>query len=258
MTMLSEFLYLLLRWFKPSVNIYIIVLDFTPGAKNNSRLLKRINNSNGLIVLADNALFSNNNKACLPGVVPADTKVYPLINKPIKKKFLLSGEMVEQISQISKVLKVFSALPQCELHISGNIDNIEIIAPYKECKNIIYHGKVKWEEYLDLLHSCPFTLSTRDINALENQCNFPSKIIESLLHNRIIISTFLYEQLKEINILHVRNEIYEMENDIANIAAMSDDELLIYANQADKTKCYFGVDVWKSTIEQIETKNKIK
>lgn len=252
MTTLSETLFLLLRWFKPSVKIYTIVLDFTPGAKNNDRLLKRINASDGLIVLADCPLFTHPNKLCLPGVVFTDANVdYPKVEALVAKRFLLSGALNEQISQISKVLRVFAALPECELHITG-IEDKSNYSEYSECPNIHLHDKLAWDDYLDLMHSCPFILSTRDIHAPENQCNFPSKIIESLLHNRIIVSTFAYEQLKDIKILKVGNEVEDILHDIQSIVSMPDFELLQYANQSARTKELFSVDVWKEAIENIE------
>ena len=246
MTMLSEILVALLRIFKPSVTVNVIVLDFTPGAPNNDRLLKRINSCDGLITLADSELFVNKNKVCLPGVAPLGGK----------KRFLLSGVLAEQISQISKVMEVFSKLPEIELHITGSKINQSLIEKYIEYKNIIYHGRLQWTEYLDLLHSCPFLLSTRDISAPENKCNFPSKIIESLLHNRIILSTFNYTQLKDIRIIKIGNGLDEMIKKNKKISSQSDEYLMQFANQAEKTEKLFSVKVWNKAMETIEKGNK--
>jgi len=249
---LNCLLFLLLRTFKHSVLLNVIVLDFTPGAKFNNYFLKLINKCHGIITLADNSLFINKNKCCIPGVVPNDSLFWPVVEKPIVKKFLLSGSMSEQISQVSKILEVFSKLSKCQLYIIGKIDNFELLKKYSKFTNIIFHEKLLWKDYLDLLHNCPFVLSTRDVNAPENQCNFPSKIIESLLHNRIVVSTINYKQLSEIKILKVDNEVHQMFKDFEKIEAISDQELIIYANQSDKIKQLFNVSVWGKSIKQIE------
>lgn len=254
-TTINELLFLLIRWFKPSVKIYTIVLDYTPGAKHNNRLLKKILASDGLITLSNNKLFNNRNIACIAGVVPSEFVDWPEIQIPIKKTFLLSGVLSEQISQISKILNVFANISNCDLHISGTLSDRSILEPYKKYTNIFYHEKVSWNDYLDLLHSCSFVLSSRNIHAPENSCNFPSKIIEALLHNRIIISTIKYTQLEGIKTLIIGNETSDMIHDITQIVHLSDKVLMTYANQSKKTKELFNVTVWNDTITRIENNN---
>ena len=188
----------LLRVFKPNVRIYPIILDYTPGERGNRFALPLINNSDGMITLSNSNLFNNHNTVCLAGIVP-NTSPKPLQGTPIKREFLISGNLDERISSLSMLLDVFSRIPNCVLHITGKPkDRMSVIEYANKYHNIVFHGMMEYEKYLELLQRIPFVLSTRDPRFPENMYNFPSKIIESLLYNRIIISTLEYEQLKQI------------------------------------------------------------
>ena len=252
MTMLNVWLVLLLRWFKPSVKINVIVLDFTPGEKFNDFFLRQINKCHGRILLANSPLFKKENAVVLPGVTPKNDTVYPIITE-IKKEFLISGVLSENIAMLSMLLSAFSKLPECILHVTGMIEDDALVKEYAhQYPNIIYHGRLPFHEYLDLLDSTPFLLSTRNPAFPENQCNFPSKIIEALLHNRIIISTLYYEQLGDIQYFEVPSEEAAFIDAIKLIAHKSENELLSYGNQSEKVKQMFSVEVWNKTMSNIE------
>ena len=101
-----------------------------------------------------------------------------------------------------------------------------------------------------------FLLSTRNPKASENQCNFPSKVIEALLHNRIVISTIHYEQLEGIRYFEVAAELDKFVMALSHIIQMPQTELLTYANQADEVKRRFNVEVWKEGMQKIENYEK--
>lgn len=240
----------LLKKFKPSVKIFVIVLDYTPGELKSEKWLPLINGCDGRILLSNSRIFNKYNSYCLPGVVPLNNPKWPVIEK-ISMDFLISGQLSEQISLLSKLLKVFSKIPKARLHITGNL-NKEIQYFISKSSNIVYHGNLNYDEFLTVMHSCPFLLSTRDPEMPENNCNFPSKIIEGLLHNRIIISTIDYPQLKDIRYLKVEAE--QLSNDINQIIKMSDSELCPFANQANSVRTLFNTDVWNNTMTLIEKK----
>ena len=121
--------------------------------------------------------------------------------------------------------------------------------------NIIYHGVLPYDEYIELLHSVPFLLSTRNPHAPENQCNFPSKIIEALLHNRIIISTIHYEQLDGIKYFEVPADIEGFTDSINVICRRTEEELIAYANQSNLVKERFSTKVWETTMRKIENQD---
>lgn len=253
LTMLNVWLVLLLRWFKPSVQVNIIVLDFTPGEKHSNFFLRHINKCHGRILLANSPLFNKENSAILPGVTPIDEKkVYPIVTD-IKKDFLLSGVLSENIGMLSMVLPAFSNMPDCTLHITGMARDETLIRDYaSKYPNIIYHGRVKFEEYLHLLGKIPFLLSSRNPEFQENQCNFPSKIIEALLHNRIVVSTLHYPQLDGINYFEVSHHVDNFVKDIESITSLQENQLLTYANQSDVVAKRFSTEVWNGTMNRIE------
>ncbi|MCM1221096.1 MAG: hypothetical protein NC548_42095, partial [Lachnospiraceae bacterium] len=147
---LNATLFSLLKVFKPSVQLNVIVLDFTPvtnGFGLNHIFLKLINAAHGRICLANSPLFKQENSVTLPGVVPTNDETTPIIETPTAK-FLLSGALNEVIAQTSIVLDAFSRLPKCELHITGS-QNVEKIKKYADkYPNIIYHEQLKFADYL--------------------------------------------------------------------------------------------------------------
>ena len=252
---LNAFLFLLLKIFKPSVQLNVIVLDFTPvnrGLGLNQIYLKLINRAHGRICLANSELFNNTNSITLPGVVPVSAEQYPEI-KETTRSFLLSGVLTEEISMLSMVLDAFSKLPDCELHITGSKGNEELLKQYAaQCPNIHWHGQLPFDKYLELLHSVTFQLSTRNPQMPENQCNFPSKIMEALHHNRIVISTIHYPQLDGVKYFTVNADKEDFFNDIKKIAHLHSGTLLPNANQGKLVSKLFGVDVWNDAMQKIE------
>ena len=249
--------FLLLRILKPSVKCYLIMLDFTPGRIGVRAILDAIelfciNHMHGMIKLADSPLFTVKNSVCLPGVVPDDGKEYPNVQN-MKKEFLISGALGDNISMLSMLLDAFTQMPDLTLHITGKAPDAKKVEEYaSKYKNIIYHGMVEYEEYLSILHSTPFLLSTRDPRYPENQCNFPSKVIEALLHNRILVSTLHYPQLEGIKYFEVGTDIEEFIKDIQAISRAADDDLIQYANQSSIVKERFNVRFWNQRMKKIE------
>ena len=252
-TILNAFLIVLLKLFKPNVRQNLIVLDYTPSRKPLERFfLWLANRMNGTIRLANSPLFTCRNSICLPGIVSINAIKQPKITT-IAKTFLISGVLGDNIAMLPMLLDAFSKMPDMQLHITGKAPDLVLLNQYtQQCNNIIYHGLVEYEEYLRILHDTTFLLSTRNPAMPENQCNFPSKIIEALLHNRIIISTIHYEQLEGIHYLEVAADLEKFRMDLSHIAQMSQTELLIYANQADNVRQRFHVGVWKEWMQKIE------
>lgn len=253
---LNALLFLLLKFFKPSVSLNIILLDFTPAKswrEQNFWFLKLINTADGTICLAPSKLFTVENSTVIPGVVPINTRDLPTITRP-NKEFLLSGVICEAIAMTQNVLETFSKYPECILHITGKVlENEDIIRIYAEkYPNIKYYGTLTLENYIDLLHSITFQLSTRNPDMPENQCNFPSKIIEALLHNRAVISTIEYPQLNEIS--YIKVDYNQLSITLDNILKMSNNEIATFINQGDKVKSIFNVQVWNKQMSIIEGK----
>ena len=79
--------------------------------------------------------------------------------------------------------------------------------------------------------------------------------MEALLHNRIVISTIHYVQLKDVKHFVVSSSYEGFIKDIGRISSMSESELLEYANLSEKVISYFSVSVWKRSIDAIENKS---
>ncbi len=254
-TILNATLIVLLKLFKPSVKQEMIILDYTPSTKPLERFfLWLINRMDGAIKLADSSLFTCRNTVCLPGIVPANSVKHSKV-KDIKPIFLISGALGDNIAMLPMLLEVFSIMPKMTLHITGKAPDKELVEQYtKKHKNIVYHGMVEYEEYLRILHYTTFLLSTRNPDFSENQCNFPSKIIEALLHNRIIVSTLHYSQLEGIRYFEVASTIHGFATDLQSITSLPQEETIQYANQADEVKKRFNSKVWKEWMEKIENR----
>ncbi len=254
-TVLNALLVILLRLFRPSVKLYLILLDYTPNHSLLQRFLLWLSNRmDGTIRLADSPLFTCRNSVCLPGVVPSGAAEYPRV-EAIPHEFLVSGVLAEQISMLPMLLETFAEMPELKLHISGKAPDESLVRAYAlRCPNIVYHGMLQYGEYLDLLHHVPFLLSTRDPQAPENLCNFPSKIIEGLLHNRIIISSMHYHQLEGIKYIETSVNQPDFRATLQRVTQMSSEELLSFANQSDMVKRLFCSEVWMKWMETIENK----
>ena len=150
------------------------------------------------------------------------------------------------------VLKAFASLPDCTLHITGSVVNNEAMIKEYASKydNIIFHGKISYKEYLELLHKITFQLSTRNVESPENKYNFPSKIIESLLHNRVVVSTMNYPQLEGINYAKVDQNNFE--RDISDLVSNLDKTVARYANQANLVTEKFCAEEWNKSMSKIE------
>lgn len=249
---LSIILFILLKTLKRNVKLYVVVADFSPGEQINNMILPLINRSNGIISLSNSDLFSKGNLRILPGIVP-NNQDYVRISKPIERTFLISGALIERISCLKLLLDTFAKMPECILNISGRYDNIQLLEEYcKKYKNIRYHGVLNYSEFQTLLDSNTFILSTRDPSFPENTCNFPSKILEALLHNRIIISSIHYPQLDGIRYFEVSIDKDQFYGDITRIINMEENKLVEYANQAAIVSKLFSPEEWKKSLSIIE------
>lgn len=251
-TNLNYFLVRMLRLFKPSVSVYPIILDFTPGQPDEKRVMSTYNAAAGRISLTTYKRVAKHNFRCLPGVVPPSGQKYPSV-ETLKPVFLLSGVLGENISQATKVIEAFGRVPDARLHITGVSDNPDrITAMADRYPNVTFHGRVAADEYLRLLHGATYLLSTRDPEYPENLCNFPSKIIEALLHNRAIVSTIAYTQIDGIRYFQIPSTVDGMAREIKRIISLPREETAGYVNQSDEVARRFSTEVWRETIEEIE------
>ncbi len=260
LNIINAFLFILIKLFKSSIKLNIIMLDFTPARSwrdQNYWYLKLINRADGIICLANSSLFRIKNIVLLPGVVPPGCEEYPKIGN-LNREFLLSGVISPAIASTPMVLEAFSRMPDCILHITGNVlEGEDMIREYAaRHPNIKYHGSLSFDDYLGIMHRVTYQLSTRNESYPENQCNFPSKIIESLLHNRIVISTIAYKQLDAIKYFKVDSNCDAFKRHVSEIFNKPNEVLMQYANQGALVTKMFSTEVWNKTMTDIENYSK--
>ncbi len=252
-TTLNLLLIFLLKWVKPSCKLFVIMLDYAPDEAFHKFALRFINRMHGRICLSNYKGFNSKNSVCLPGVIPIENNIYKKI-KSIEPVFFLSGALKENITMLGMILDAFAEMPDCILHISGILcDHKEKLYEYtSRYPNIIFHGKMPYEDFESLLYSIPFSLNTRKPSAVENECNFPSKVIEALRYNRIIISTIKYPQLKDFNYFYVGSTKEEFKASIQSILKRPTDELMKYANQGERAFELFNAKKWFNIMGELE------
>ena len=248
-------LYLLIKIFKPSIKQYIIVLDFTPPRRLFSlqRILKKlIRKSDGIISLKNNPAILTDNSLVLSGLVPENKLKFPKIEK-VNYNFILSG-ILSQNRNPELIFEAFARNPRMTLHITGDVIERKKLDFYlKKYDNINFHGFLKYENYLTLLSNCTFSINSRDPNFKENTFNFPSKTIEHLLYNRIVVSTMEYEELRGVNYFFVNSDLQSFSRFLESLPLRKNSELIEdYANQSEEIIKKFGVSNWRSGINQVE------
>lgn len=247
---------LLLLFRRRSVQVNLIILDYTPTEFIHKCFLPIINKCHGRICLSTSKLFNRNNLVNLPGVVPFDGKEHKTTTA-INNEFLISGALNENIASTSMLLEAFSKMHECTLHITtGRPDGYKkLIEPYTaKYKNIIFHNTLNDNEFKTLLENVTYIFSTRNPECPENQCNFPSKIIEALLFNKIVISTIHYPQIDGIKYFKVSSKLDCFIKEIKDIVSMDKKELIKYANQSQLVKERFNTQVWNEVMLKIEKK----
>jgi len=245
--------YLLLKYFKKKLKVFIILLDFTPPTSKfslQSFIFKQINKSNGIISLTNNKLL-NSKTIVIPGLVPEEKDLK--IQNTINNTFLLSGILSKNRCP-ELILEVFSRFPEYELIITGRIEDEKLIQKYiYKYKNINYLGLLEYNDYLKVLENATFSINSRNPSYEENNFNFPSKTIEHLKHNKVIVSTMEYSELEGIKYFYVKPTVDDFMIFFNKLKTI-DKRLLLekYVNQSEKVYELFGVSKWKDNFTRLE------
>lgn len=245
---------LLLKLLKPSCSLNIIVLDFTPNKTFNKLMLPIINSANGRICLSTYEKFKKENSVCLPGVIAnGSSKCNPKLHT-VTKDVLVSGALNENIAMLDMVLDAFAEMPEINLYISGVVtdSNVKITEYSQKYPNIHFYGKLTKDKYQALLQRVPVVLNTRKPSAVENRCNFPSKVIEAFCYNRIVASTIQYPQLEGLKYFELGSRKDTFIKSIRSIFSLSNTELLEYANQGELAEEMYSTSKWFSMMDKIE------
>ena len=243
---LSLLVYLLLKYVYRK-DIYVILTDYTPASRKFSvqTVIKYcIENSKGMINLSERSVIHHFNVEFIAGIVPSYKickKILPL-HSPIK--ILFSGTLVD-VTGFPMALKVFKQVSNVELYISGN-GEVEDLSMWP---HIHFYGMCSFDEYLNLLNECDVCLNFRNPNLPENQNNFPSKVLEYLSYNKVVVSTISYPELNGVRYLYVD---YNEADLIQLFTNLDGSKLSVFQDNREAILNTFSECGWIKAIKSIE------
>lgn len=240
--------YIILKFFLYK-KIYIILADHTPGKKFSLQYFIEwmIKNSTGIINLSARSMIKNKHQKTIAGIMPI-CKISNLITSTIKYKFLFSGTL-SKVTGFEMALAVFKDLPNLELYITG-LGTIP--KEYEQYSNIHFLGMLDYNEYINILNSIDFCLNFRNPYLLENNNNFPSKVLEYFSNNKIVISTIDYPELKDFKYFKCTYNKNDILQTIHNIINMPKNDLQNYKDNRQALINNFSEKKWEENITYIE------
>ena len=227
--------------------LYVIVADFTPPKRYFSlaSLVEYIfTHSKGIISLSSRTTFRHPNQTSIAGIISSEIleerKKTPT---PKKHLFLFSGGL-EPIHGINLAIDAFKDVPEAELIITGK----KLKRDVSEYKNIHFKGYLSREEYEKLFKEVTSCISFRDPSYPENLNNFPSKIIEYMSYNKLILSTIQYPELEGLDYEYVEFDVDAVKEHLQKIM----EEPPLNYEQSAKLHDKFSIERWKETFLMIE------
>lgn len=163
--------------------------------------------------------------------------------------FLFSGTLAS-VTGYDMALKVFAQIPQAQLYISGNGSFPE---QYRKYENIHFMGNMQYEDYLKLLDKSTICLNLRNPYLLENNNNFPSKILDYFSKGKIVLSTMQYPEIDGANYIYIPFEEQALIRSIKEILVIDNSELLKYSDNILFIRQNFSVESWKQTIQAVDS-----
>jgi hypothetical protein len=165
---------------------------------------------NPIVLRTSFLLTDKQNHVLFPGFI---SKLVPkedystTSNKPLRS--ILCGSLGPNTG-LSEFCELAEKNSDMEFHVSGvphRIQESDVIATidrFNTNRNIIYHGSLSWDSYVDLLRSCDFGFSLRSADE-ENKYNFPSKLLEYITMGLIPVSSIVYAEYTDLRIFSVED-----------------------------------------------------
>lgn len=195
--------YMLVRFFSSKKN-FILLADYNPNRYNfyiKKILLNNIRHAKGVLSLSARCSELNKNFKSIAGIVPI-SEIKKGQQHSLNNKFLLSGTLNKNTG-LYLAVDVFKQIPEAELILTGwmaKSDENWIKEIMLKHSNIKYIGFLDdYSLYIKVMQSVDIVLSLRDPNVAVNRYNFPSKILETLAYNKLVISTIKYPELEGID-----------------------------------------------------------
>lgn len=179
---------------------FILLADFSPEFISSKIFLSIMRYADGIISLSSKTKYffpKHKNFVINPGIINLRGIVTTKRDSFNKSQFLFAGSLNPHAG-IDLALKTFSILPKYDLFISGEGNTEEYIKQMSaKFENIHYLGFLDYKSYLEILGSIDIVLNLRNPEYIENEYNFPSKILEYFINNKLLISTLKYETIDE-------------------------------------------------------------
>jgi hypothetical protein len=105
---------------------------------------------------------------------------------------ILYSGVINKVTGIDIYLNAIKLLEEVKINFlftgKGDLENL-ILKEARSNKNIKYYGLLNEKKYLGVLKTANILINPRNMNLLQNDNNFPSKILEYLATGRLVIST---------------------------------------------------------------------
>lgn len=133
------------------------------------------------------------------------------------------GTFEKKLRGLENVIKLVKEDKRFILHLAGSGGGLDelVTASVKECDRIIYHGPVKYDEALTIMHNSDFIIgmyyTNPETGSPIHKYASPNKFHESLFLNRPIVTsehTFMGERVKKLNTGYVIEDTYEALKDL--------------------------------------------
>lgn len=252
--------YLLIRFLSRKKS-FVLLADYNPQRYNNRTgklLLWAIRQACGVISLSSRCKEVNTNFKAIAGIIPEKNIKKGIGKFYSNKSFLLSGTLNANTG-LYLALNVFKDIPEATLFLSGLLSEecVQTVNEYTEkYSNIIYKGFFEqYDDYISFIQSVDFTLSLRAPESPVNHYNFPSKILETLAYNKIIISTIEYPELDGINYIVIPYSESEFKKSIKRIILEGRKQYIEKClNNADVLRDRYTEKAWLDAFIEMETK----
>lgn len=234
-------------------NVYIILADYTP----NTHFLSLqnligflIRRCSGSISLSSRTTINTKNNLVIPGIISKEAISYKQdeIYKPLS--FFFSGTLSE-VTGFRIALKVFAQIPSAHLYISGRGS---FPKEYEKYSNIHFLGMLPFDRYQDTIKEMDVCLNFRNPNLIENLNNFPSKVLEYFSHNKIVISTINYPEIKRAIYIKTEYDVDKIVSCITELLNWDEDKLKTYTYNQEFLKECVSINTWKDGFYTIENK----
>lgn len=241
-------------------HVYVLLADYNPARYPwiiRKLILFALQKCDGIISLSGRCKIQGQKILNIPGIYPQNEMRQSVGEFYGNHKFLLSGT-INNNTGLNLALETFKDVKGASLYISGSTkdSDLSLIRKFeKEYHNIHYLGILPtYYDYLKLLNEVDFVLSLRNPEEKVNLYNFPSKIIETLAHNRPVISTIDYMELKGFNYFTCNYSVADLRGLVLKLLEMDEENMKPYLDNYELLSKKFSENAWREGFDKMNCK----